>query len=144
MAEYKAVNWSPTELLGQSKTEQLGDNAEWLFNNTPRAIYTLPGGLRRAEGIKLAAGRVLITKRKSDSATVTVRFADFFSSGCQPIVTTGIIAEGQTRIFCTVNGIGILQPDNRGFQASVNVAAETKKNDSIARSLYISWQAMGY
>lgn len=144
MATYKAVNWSPTELLGQTKTNQLGINADWLFQNTPRSIYTLPGGLVRTEGVKVATGRALVTKRNSDTAAVTVRFADFFTTDCEPIITTGIVSEGQTRIFCTINGIGKLQPDNTGFQAWVNIAAEHKKNDRIARSFYVTWQAMGY
>lgn len=144
MADFKAVNWTPTELIGQAKIEQLADNAEWLFNNIPQGHYTLPGGLARNEGLKIATGSALITKRKSDTASVTVRFADFFSTGCQPIVTTGIVAQGQTQIFCTINGIGKLQPDDTGFQAWVNIAAENKKNDAITRSFYVNWQAMGY
>lgn len=142
---FKAVNWSPNELLAEAKTDQMGDNAEYLFNNTPRAVYTLPGGLRRAQGVKIAAGRVLIARRlKSDSASATVRFGNFFTANCEPVITTGIVSEGQAKIFCVINGIGQLQPDNTGFQVGVNIAAETKKSDIIAHSFYISWQAMGY
>lgn len=142
---FKAINWTPNELLAETKTDQLADNAEWLYNNTPRAIYTLPGGLRRVQGVKIASGRVLIGKRlKSDSASATVRFGNFFTARCEPIITTGIVAEHQTKIFATINGIGRLVPDNRGFQVGVNIAAEAKKNDKIARSFYIAWQAMGY
>jgi hypothetical protein len=142
---FKAINWTPNELMGETKTDQLADNAEWLYQNTPRAIYTLPGGLRRVEGVKIASGRVLIAKRtKADSATASVRFGNFFSTRCQPIITTGIVAEHQTKIFATISGIGMLQPDHRGFSVGVNIAAESKKNDKIARSFYVTWQAMGY
>lgn len=142
---FKAVNWTPNELLAEAKTDQMGDNADYLFSNTPRAIYTLPGGLRRAQGVKIASGRVLIAKdTKSDSASATVRFGNFFTANCDPIITTGIVSEGQPKIFCVINGIGQLQPDNTGFQIGVNIAAESKKKDKIRHSFYIAWQAMGY
>lgn len=142
---FKAVNWTPNELIGEAKSDQMAANAEWLYRNTPRAIYTLPGGLRRVEGVKVAAGRVIIGRRtRTDSATATVRFGNYFSTRCEPIITTGIVAEHQTRIFCTVNGIGRLNPDNRGFNVEINIAAGLKKNDKIARSFYVAWQAMGY
>lgn len=143
--KFKAVNWTPNELIGESKTDQMTDNAEWLFINTPRAIYTL-GGLRRTEGVKIAAGRVIIAKRmKSDSASATVKFGNFFTARCEPIITTGIVSEHQTKIFATIHGDGgRLQPDNSGFRVAVNIAAEAKRKDKIARSFYITWQAMGY
>lgn len=142
---FKALNWTPNELLGEAKTDQLGDNAEYLYLNTPRAVYTLPSGLRRSEGVKIASGRVMITKRlKTDSATVAVKFGNFFTIGCQPIITTGIISENQTKIFATVNGIGQLQPDASGFNVAVNIATDSKKKDKIAHSFYVTWQAMGY
>lgn len=143
---FKAINWTPNEVISERKMDQVADNSQWLYNNTPRAIYTLPGGLRRTEGIKIAAGRVVVAKRmKSDLATVTVRFGNFFSTRCEPIITTGIVSARQPRIFCVINGIGgKLQPDHRGFNARINIMAEKKKNDKIVRSFHISWQAMGY
>lgn len=141
---FKAVNWTPNEMLGERKTDQMGDNADWLYRNTPRATYTLPGGLTRTEGVKIAAGRVIIGQRNKDSADATVRFGNFFSVRCEPIITTGIVSESQTRIFCVISGIGRLQPDNRGFNAAVNIAAEKKENDKISRSFYVTWQAVGY
>jgi len=142
---FKAINWTPNEMVGERKMDAMTDNAEWLYNNTPRGIYTLPGGLRRVEGVKIAAGRVIIAKRmKSDSATAAVRFGNFFATRCEPIITTGIVAEHQTRIFCVINGLGQLQPDHRGFNVQVNINAGQKKNDKISQSFYVAWQALGY
>jgi hypothetical protein len=142
---FKAVNWTPNELVGEAKMDTLVANADWLYKNTPRTLYTLPGGIRRVEGIKIAAGRIIIYKDKTtDTATVEVRFGNYFSSRCEPIITTGIISEGQPRIFCVYNGIGQTFPDHRGFQATINIAAGTAANDNIARSFAVSWQAMGY
>lgn len=141
---FRAINWSPNELIGEDKMDQMAANMNWLRDNTPRAVYTLPSGVRRVEGLRMAAGRVLISARKSDSATASVRFGNFFSARCQPIITTGIVATQQEKIFCIVNGFGELHPDHRGFEVQVNVAADLDKNDFIKRSFYVTWQAMGY
>lgn len=143
MSQFKALNWTPAQKVGESQMDTLTGNIDWLYNNTPRAVYTLPSGLTRAEGVRMASGRALITKRKSDDATVTVRFGNFFSANCQPLITTGIVSEGQKKIFCVINGIDTLHPDNRGFQILVNIAASGAK-DKIARSFYVSWHALGY
>lgn len=140
---YRAINWTPNELVGGAKMELLISNADWLFQNTPRSVYTLPTGLRRVEGVKIASGRAIITKRNKDSASVEVRFGNFFSTRCEPNITTGIVS-GQSRIHCSINGIGRLVPDHRGFQIQVNVAAEKKKFDKIAKTMFVTWQAMGY
>ncbi len=140
---FKAVNWAPNELVGEVKMDTLAGNATWLYNNTPRAIYTLPSGLRRVEGVKIAAGRVLITPKKTDSATAQVRFDGFFSPESEPIITTGVVSTFQYKIHCIINGIGKLQPDHRGFYVGVNVAADVKKYDKISSSFYVTWQALG-
>ena len=141
---YRAINWTPNELVAEDKMDQLANNVQWLHDNTPRALYTLPSGLRRVEGVRIAGGRVMIHKRKSDTASVAVRFGNFFSNNCEPIITTGIVTQGQRKIFCVINGIGQLQPDHRGFEAHVEIAADAKKNDKIARSFFVTWQALGY
>lgn len=141
---FKAINWSPNELVGENKMDQMSENSTWLFKNTPRAVYTLPGGLRRTEGIRIASGRVMIARSDSDQATAMVRFGNFFSARCEPIITTGIVSDPMRKIFAVHNGIGQLQPDHRGFQVAVNIDASLKVNDKIARSFFITWQAIGY
>lgn len=142
---FKAVNWTPNEKVGEAKMGQMSDNATYLYENTPRAVYTLPGGLTRQEGVKLVSGRVLIAKKMdSDSTSARVRFGNFFSTRCEPLITTGIIAEHQVRIFCVINGIGQLHPDHRGFNVQINIAANKPKHDKVKKSFYVAWQAMGY
>lgn len=142
--KFVATNWTPIEMIGERKMQTLADNAEWLYRNTPRGTYTLPGGIVRTEGIKIASGRIVIPKQAKDSATASVRFGNFFSSRCEPLVTTGIVSAHQPRIFATLRGLGQLLPDHRGFQVGVNIAAGSKKNDKIAHTFYVTWQAMGY
>lgn len=143
--KFRAINWTPNERIGESKFDQMAENADWLYRRTPRAIYTLPGGLRRAEGVKICSGRAIIAKReKSDSAKATVRFGNFFSARCEPIVTTGVVSNKLSKIFCTVNGIGKLQPDTRGFDVEVKIAGTAKRKGKISHSFYVTWQAVGY
>lgn len=141
---YKAINWTPSEKIGEGKMDQMATNAEWLFTNTPRAFYTLPGGVSREQGVKMSAGRIVIGTSDTDTATATVRFGNFFSTSCEPLITTGVVSSGHYRVFCVHHGIGRLHPDHRGFTVKVNIAAENDKRDKILRSFFIAWQAMGY
>lgn len=141
---FKIIQWSPSEIISDDRMDNINSNLTWLHDNTPRGLYTLPGGARKSTNIKISGGRVVIPASKSDSASASVRFGNFFSAGCQPIITTGIVADFNRRIFCAINGFGELQPDHTGFQVFVNVAAEVNKNDKIASRFFVTWQALGY
>lgn len=142
---YRAVSWAPLELIGEDKMDQMSSNIDYLRDNSLRGNYVFLNGGKRAEGLRIAGGKVLIPRNpKSDSASGPVRFGGFFSSGCKPIITTGIVADFNRRIFVAINGYGTLEPDHRGFQVFVNVAAENKKNDKIAGRMFVHWQALGY
>lgn len=141
---FRAVNFQPNQLLSEELLDQLASNQTWLYEMTPRAVYTY-GSLRRREGVKLISGRALIGATKRNHASTTVRFGDFFSANCNPNITNGIVSAHQRRFFVTLDGIGQLMPDNRGFQIHVYLDAQTAtRHDKIARNIYISWQAMGY
>lgn len=141
---FKAINWSPNEVIGETKMDQLSTNLDWLFRNTPRAVYTY-GGIRRSEGVKLMGGRILIPKdTKRDTASKQVSFGNFFTVNSTPLVTTGIVSDNQGRIFCTLSGIGRMLPNHTGFIARVNINALAKRNDKITKSFYIDYSAMGY
>lgn len=139
---FRAVNFQPTQLLTEELLDQLATNQTWLFENTPRAIYTY-GSLVRREGVRIVSGRALIGATAKTNSSVTVRFGNFFSANCNPNITTGIVSAKQRRFFVTVDGIGQLMPDNRGFQVHVSLDAQ-KKADKISNNIYVSWIAMGY
>ena len=141
---FKIIQWSPSDIITDDRLHNINSNLTWLHDKTPRGMYTLPGGARKDTNIKIAAGRVAIPATKSQNASASVRFGNFFSTGCQPIVTTGIVSDFQRKLFCAINGFGQLQPDHTGFQVFVNVAATLDKNDYIASTFYITWQALGY
>lgn len=141
---FRAINWSPNERLSEGKLDTISRNTNWLHKNTPRAVYTLPGGITRAEGIRIVSGKALIPKKpKSDSTNVQVRFNNFFSTSCEPLIATGVVAEHQTRIFCVIRGIGRLNPNYTGFNIDINIAA-VKVHDTISRSFYVSYHAVGF
>lgn len=141
---FRVVNWAPNELVGEDKMDQLNANTEWLFRNTPRAEYTLPSGLRRDTGIKIASGLVRFPPSKLDNAVGSVRFGNFFSVNCEPIITTGVYTNGTRKFFAVVSGFGTLKPDHRGFQAGVKIEASYDKNDKFESTVYVSWIALGY
>lgn len=144
---FKATNWSQAELIEQKKANVTNNNIDWLFNNTPRAVYTLPGGsrdLRRAEGVKIASGRVIIAAPTENNASGEVRFGNFFSTGCEPNVTTGIIASFPG-IVCSLSGIGGGIPDQRGIVVKVAIADWMRATrPSFGETIYVSFNAMGY
>lgn len=141
---FRVVNWAPNEVIDEEKVEQINTNIVWLRDNTPRAAYTLPGGLRRVEGLRLVAGRQPFGAKKSGTSTATVNFGtNLFVENCQPLITTGIVSTKQTELFCIINGIGQVQPDNRGFQITVSVDKKGKKRDKF-KGCHVTWHALGY
>jgi hypothetical protein len=139
---FRPVSWSPNEPITDAKMDRIGDDLQYLFDHFPRTVYRAHG-VRRAEGLKIMVGTAFIGARKKPYARVEVYFGDNFSHLSKPIVTTGIVSAHQHRIYCTINGLNGLHPDNRGFTAHVVVDALDKKNRKIARSLYVNWMALG-
>lgn len=140
---FKVISWSPNEPITDEKLDAMVSNDNWLKNNTVRGRYS---GFNkgRHEGVRIAGGLALITARKSASARRGVSFGGFFSPGCRPIVTTGVVSGAQRQIFCVVNGPGReLHPNRNGFEVVVQVDAPASKR-KITRNLYVAWHALGY
>lgn len=144
MATFRAISWNPHELISEAKMDRLSANMDYLYNATPRVTYKLDTGLTRTEGMKILAGRVTVGPQKTDNGTARVTFGNFFTSGCQPIITTGIYAAWMPKMFCTIGGIGRIVPDHTGFIVYLNVASDVKKNDRLSKTTYVGWQAIGY
>ena len=139
---FSAVNFQPNQLLDKSVLDQLSNNQVWLFDNMPSALYTY-NAIRRHEGVRLVSGRTLISATKSDSQVAEVRFGNYFSASCNPIITTGLVSNGKRKFFVTIEGYGQIMPDNRGFKVHVFMADEAA-GATITRNMYVTWQAMGY
>lgn len=141
---FKVVSWSPNDPITDGKLDSMVSNDNWLKRNMVRGLYSAHSR-RRDEGIRIASGLALITSRPQHHAVKQVGFGGFFSDGCRPIVTTGIVSKQQRRIWCTIDGIGEdLHPNRNGFQVHVVVSEQAKKDDKIKRNFYVSWVAVGY
>lgn len=140
VTQYKAVTWSPNELISNDKMNQLSTNMDWLAQNTPRAMYSI-SGLKTQQGIKIVGGMAFCpASSKAPSEHATVTFSGFFSPNCMPIITTGLVTIPQGNIGVYIKGLSGLKPDARGFD--IYVRRHVGKN--IPRSFYVSWQALGY
>lgn len=137
--QYKAVTWSPNELISGDKMNQMSTNMDWLAQNTPRALYSV-SGLKTQQGIKIIGGMTFLpASSKQSTVNASVMFSGFFSSNCMPIITTGTVSIHMRSIFVGIHGLDGLKPDARGFV--INAKSETK---NVPRSFYVSWQALGY
>lgn len=140
---FKVVSWSPLEPITDEKLDAMVSNDNWLRDNSVRGRYS-SHGIERTEGIRIAAGLVLIPAGRRGYRRRYVNLGDFFSQGCRPIVTTGVISTSQRKIFATVDGPGSKpHPQREGFQ--VHVAAESRsKKRRIKRNFYVAWHALGF
>jgi hypothetical protein len=95
-------------------------------------------------GLKIFAGRIPMGNAAVQSVTGTVVFPSLFSAGCQPIISTSILAASAPVYEHVVNGIGTYYPDYRGFQFRVRINKaypnQTMQNDII----YLMYICMGY
>ncbi len=141
---FKVISWSPDEPIDDYKLDAMNSNDNWLRQVMVRGQYRA-NGVYRDEGIRLASGLALITARKASTAAVNVNFGQYFSDGCKPVVTTGIVSRAQRQIFVTVDGPGSQWlPSRDGFQVHVAVIAAKKANKKISRNFYVAWHAVGY
>lgn len=141
---FKVVSWSPHTPITQRKLDAMVSNDNWLKDKMVRGHYSA-FNTRRGEGIHMACGLTLITARKNNQAHKRVNLPGFFSPGCRPIITTGIISRHQRRLFVTVDGPGNqMHPTKDGFQVHVHAENFRKKDNKISRNCYVSWHAMGW
>lgn len=141
---FNPISWSPSENITDEKMQQYADNLQWVYDNTPRALYTNPSGLKKPTGVRIVAGKALITARNAQTASVRVQFGNAFSNGCFPIITTGINNTFQDRVFSRFQGIGQVQPNHTGFQLFIEIPSYTKTKEIIKNNFYVHWTAIGY
>jgi hypothetical protein len=142
--EFVPVSITPGELIDEDTLAQMNNNITYLRDQMVDGIFQHTNGGGTSTGIKILAGRIAIKPRAGDDARAKVKFLRMFTPGCQPIVTTSVTSTHQPNIFVTIEGDGQVHPDHNGFVGIVNIAAEKKKQDKIARKIYINWIAVGY
>jgi hypothetical protein len=142
--EFVAVNWTANQIIDEDSMDQLNSNMVWMRNHKVEGKYQHLNNATTEIGLKILCGRRQITPRKADTAIVRVGFTKLFTPDSTPVVTTSITSPAQVKFFSVINGINRLQPNHMGFECKVNVAADAKKNDKFASSIFVNWIAMGY
>lgn len=140
---FKIVSWSPNDAITDEKLMAMVNNDTYLRDTMVRGWYN-SSGRSKTDGVKVACGLALITAGKQQVKARAVSFGNFFSDGCYPVVTTGIVSASQRQIYATIMGAGGgILPTRNGFTAYAKVAPTSKKK-FITRNFYISWMAMGW
>lgn len=135
---YRPVWWSDIEPTFTVKLNQMASNDQWLFENSPRMLYSAYG-VRRAEGLKIASGTILFPPYTS-VVERTAEFGTFFSTACNPIVVVGGAIAPAGVHWPSIRGLGGGQPDHRGFICRVN----TTEGAAMGSNFYIPWIAVGF
>lgn len=138
---FRPISWAPLELVTEDKLDQIANNAQWLFENDVRGTYSAQG-VRRAEGIKIMGSIVTFPASADGVQTKSIYFNNFFSTGCKPVVTTGVVSF-QLRTFIITSGLGVMFPDYRGFDITC-LCLDSANKSRIERTFYVQWIAMGY
>lgn len=145
VSPFVATQWQPLDLLEETKMDDMANGIQFVHDNTPRARFNVGSSYSRAQGIKIASGRVTIPRNmKKDQDSVTVNFGNFFTAGCSPLVTTGIMSPVQNNIYCTFRGLTRLEPDHNGMRIEIEIGDKDKEKSKIRRSFAVHWQAMGW
>ena len=143
VSSFKDVYWG-NEFVDTDKLNVMAENTRYLFERAPKLYYNA-FGVRRDTGIKIACGVASIPPSKSSTATISVNFGTFFTTGSRVVVATSVTAGYQGKILPTLYGLsgpGYL-PDHRGFHARITTFEWQPKNNHVIRTAYLNWLAMG-
>lgn len=139
---YQSVSWTDNEPIFTSKLNAMANNDQWLFENTPRMLYTAYNS-KLTQSLKIACGIILCEPSSTGIQNHTVQFGSFFAQSCKPVVVTGLQHQGEVRLHWGVKGIGTTYVDNRGFEI-LGGADVTGKWTRMTKRFWIHWIAMGY
>jgi hypothetical protein len=140
---YKPVSWTE-EPMSVDKLNQMTNNDQWLFENTPRMRYSAYS-LTKPSGLKILSTYAFIPRTLNRTLSRNVYFGSFFSVGCQPILAVSPVSTGtQRRFFTAVNGIGRAVPDHTGATITLTASELNPKNDKILHSVYVHVIAVGW
>jgi hypothetical protein len=143
---FKAISFSPGEILTRAKLNQMTNNEQWLFENILQGQYNAHY-IKRTSGLKLAAGIATFAVTTKGGRSVNVYFGSFFSVGCKPIVVGQAAGHGSGRLICAVTGPGANNnwPDHTGFRMWLSpdygLALSLYR---IYKTAYGNWIALGW
>ena len=143
---YKAISFSPGEILTRTKLNQMTNNEQWLFENRIQGNYSAHG-LKRTSGLKLASGVTTFATTTAGGRAVDVMFGSFFSVGCNPVVVANPCGHGTGRMYCVTTGpgSGTNFPNHVGFRIWMGIdTGVTISLQRIYATVYANWIALGW
>lgn len=139
---FKSVTWTD-EPVATQKLNAMANNEQWLYENMPRMYYNA-NGIKRTTGVKVLTGTAYVGASQNDHTGTAVYFGSYFSAGCKPVVVAGLNAYPQGRLHVVTRGIGVLIPDNRGFEVRVYANEVNYKNNRLVSGVYVPYIAIGW
>lgn len=137
---YRAISWSVNEPAWKDKLNQMTNNDQWLYENAPRMYYN-SHGIKRHNGLKMAAGHIILGNTRTRYSATACYFGTYFSEGCKPVVVVGMpLTYPRRDVTASIRGIGGGWPDHRGFE--IYMFANTTA--PFVGYLYFPWHAIGY
>lgn len=140
---YTTVSWNDMEITSTDKLNQMTNNDQWLFENTPRAYYNTTG-VARSSGVKILAGIATLAPVATSYTSLQISFGTFFTTGCVPVCTLGLMTYPRFRMSVSFTGIGQVQPDSRGINVRVASTEPISTNQKIDNTVQINYIAIGW
>lgn len=141
---YKPTTWGD-EPVFTDKLNQMANNEQWLYENTPRMMFSA-WGIKRTSGVKVLAGIAICQGNQALWSPTSVNFGTFFSSGCKPVVVTGTQpTSSKWRYHTIIKGIGTYYPDHRGIE--IHVGADyygTSTRNTVDSRVYVHYVVIGW
>lgn len=145
VSAFKDLAWNDDDTADKDKLNLMVNNTRYLFERAPR-LYFNGYGVKKDTGIKIASGTAIIPPKKSISQAINVYFGTFFTPGCKPVITTGIVSHYNGRVSDTMHalkGIGYV-PDHTGFVARFGMVELNAATNYFVKTMYLHWIAVGY
>jgi hypothetical protein len=136
--------WSDNEALDVDKLNAMTNNDQWLFENMPRARFSV--NPVKNTGVKILGVRGYVAPSSASSGATNVYFGNMFSQGCRPLVVASAVhTNWQRRSHVAVNGLGNLaEPDYTGCKVTVSIDEWNSKYLKVASGIYVHILAMGW
>lgn len=125
--------------------QQISDNVQYVYENMPTIYYNFAGTIKKSSSLKMIAGLVNIVTPARAAWGFGVLFGNYFSEGCQPIVTANIVTEVSSKIHLNIYGFGVKRlPDRTGFVANCIADNTSAKVNVFPPGFSVSYIAVGY
>ncbi len=147
VASYSGVSWADDEPIFTDKLNQMAQNDQWFFENMPTVLYTngsLTPSIKRQKAIKVLSGILLCQPSATGIQNHVQYFGSYFTAGCNPVIVTSLLHNGDVRLHLGHKGIGQPIPDHRGFEVLGAADQLNLKANRMTKPFYITWLAVGY